>query len=89
MGGHYYNPVPGLSETKFSEMRSVASQVVAKRSDPMKNLNTPAEIRDRAVQLLIECEKIIHRIGLRSQQLLLKLVALLKLYEFGIKDIYN
>ena len=65
-------------------MRRIASQDVAKRSDPMKKPKYTPEIRDRAVQLLIEFEKDIHRIGLR---LCLKLVALLKLYEFGIKNI--
>lgn len=38
-------------------MRSIASQDVAKRSDPMKKPKYTPEIRDRAVQLLIECEK--------------------------------
>ena len=36
------------------------------------------EIRERAVQLLIESEKIIHRIGQQFPQLLLKLAVLLK-----------
>src|SRR5690606_28509312 len=38
-------------------MRSIASQDVAKRSVPMKKPNYTPEIRERAVQLLIESEK--------------------------------
>ena len=38
-------------------MRRIASQDVAKRSDPMKKPKYTPEIRDRAVQLLIEFEK--------------------------------
>ena len=38
-------------------MRSTASQDVAKRSIPMKKPNYTSEIRERAVQLLIESEK--------------------------------
>ena len=38
-------------------MRRIASQDVAKRSDPMKKPKYTPEIRDRAVQLLIESEK--------------------------------
>jgi len=35
-------------------MRSIASQDVAKRSVPMKKVKYIPEIRDRAVQLLID-----------------------------------
>ena len=45
------------------------------RECPDEKVKYTPEIRDRAVQLLIESEKIIHRIGLRSQQLRLRLVA--------------
>ncbi len=38
-------------------MKSIASQDVAKRSVPMKKLKYTPEIRERAVQLLIESEK--------------------------------
>ena len=38
-------------------MRSIASQDVAKRSVPMTKLKYTPEIRERAVQLLIESEK--------------------------------
>ena len=38
-------------------MRSIASQDVAKRSVPMTKLKSPPEIRERAVQLLIESEQ--------------------------------
>ena len=48
--------------------------------------NYTPEIRERAVQLLIESEKIIHRIGQQFPQLLLKLAVLLKHFVFGIKN---
>ena len=51
----------------------------------MTKLKYTPEIRERAVQLLIESEKIIHRIGQQFPQLLLKLAVLLKHYVFGIK----
>ncbi|KGH48869.1 transposase, partial [Acinetobacter idrijaensis] len=38
-------------------MRSIALQDVAKRSVPMTKLKYTPEIRERAVQLLIESEK--------------------------------
>jgi transposase-like protein len=54
----------------------------------MTKLKYTPEIRERAVQLLIESEKkIIHRIGLQSQQLRLRLVVLLKHFVPGIKSI--
>ncbi|WP_277561263.1 hypothetical protein [Acinetobacter beijerinckii] len=43
-----------MSETNFPEMRSIASQDVAKRSVPMKKVKYTPEIRDRVVQLLID-----------------------------------
>ena len=46
-----------MSESQYSEMRSIASQDVAKRSVPMTKLKYTPEIRERAVQLLIESEK--------------------------------
>ncbi len=46
-----------MSESQYSEMRSFASQDVAKRSVPMTKLKYTPEIRERAVQLLIESEK--------------------------------
>jgi transposase len=68
-------------------MRSIASQDVAKRSVPMTKLKYTPEIRERAVQLLIESEKDYPSIGLRSQLLRLRLVVLLKHFVPGIKSI--
>ena len=53
----------------------------------MTKLKYTPEIRERAVQLLIESEKDIHRIGLQSLQLRLRLVVLLKHFVLGIKSI--
>ena len=53
----------------------------------MTKLKYTPEIRERAVQLLIESEKIILLLGLQSQQLRLRLVVLLKHFVPGIKSI--
>ena len=53
-----------------SEPYRVCRRVNILRDYPDDKIKIYPEIRERAVQLLIESEKIIHRIGLRSPLLL-------------------
>ena len=69
---------------KSSEPYRVCRRVNILRDYPDDKTKLYPEIRERAVQLLIESEKIILLLGQQSQLLLLKSVVLLKHCVFGI-----
>ncbi len=74
----------GNEEQKQNEPYRVCRRVNILRDYPDDKTNYTPEIRERAVQLLIESEKIILLLGQQSQLLLLKSVVLLKHCVFGI-----
>ena len=69
---------------KRDEPYRVCRRVNILRDYPDDKTKLYPEIRERAVQLLIESEKIILLLGQQSQLLLLKSVVLLKHCVFGI-----
>ena len=69
---------------QFFEPYRVCRRVNILRDYPDDKTKLYPEIRERAVQLLIESEKIILLLGQQSQLLLLKSVVLLKHCVFGI-----